>query len=128
VEGGHCYSGRFLVYSLSAPSALLQLWLVYSGKLASVLAPMLSPNERHLLHPGIFGVVTAVLLGAVETLAAIFLFRLRTVATQLFAVALALRLALSMRDPLNRFELEGFIMTVAVLLYAIRLKRRGVLS
>lgn len=76
----------------------------------------------------LFGVLSAVLLGAIETLAAIFLFRLRTVATQLFAVALALRLAVGMRDPSNRLELEGFIMTVAVLLYAIRLRRRGVLS
>ena len=92
---------------------------------------MLSLNERaqlaHLLHPGIFGVLAAVLLGTIETLAAIFLLRLRTVAIQLFAAALALRLALSLRGPLNRFELESFIILAATLLYAVRLKRRGAL-
>jgi hypothetical protein len=113
----------FLNYVLNEPFLLLPLRLIYSGKLA---------------HPLV--ALAVALLGTIQALAAIFLFRLRTVAIQLFAAALALSLALDVpallilfRAPLKLDlaqlggELWSYIIPVAILLYAVRLKRRGVL-
>ncbi len=82
--------------------------------------------------------LSAIFVGALNVAGAVLLFRLRKVAVLFFAVALALSTAASIPgvlrsnwkeiDPANLASVViGMLISLAILLYAMRLRQRGIL-
>jgi hypothetical protein len=102
------------------------------------VVPRNPAQQTYHEHLKAFDYVAAVAPMIIGWTAAVFLFRLRKLAVQLTAIALGLELAVMTRVALTSNWLEalgkgravvvqGVIIDFAILLYAIRLARKGVL-
>jgi hypothetical protein len=124
----------FLFYVFSLSLALLSFVLFYAG-----VGPLDDAQKAYFAHVSIFDNASSVILAAINTIAAILLFRLRKTAVPWIAGAFALNLGLTLRavfDPnwikaIGAGGLAGdlslFIIGLAIMLYAIGLRRRGIL-
>jgi hypothetical protein len=113
---------------------LLGLAAIYSGRV-----PLNAAQRTYYANLGIFDHLATLALGTINLIASISLFRLRASAVPLFGVALVLNFALSIRAALTSNWLEslgrdgrvgaslGLIIALAVLLYALRLRHKGIL-
>ncbi len=125
----------FCFYLFSAAWVLLSFFLVYWG-----VVPLNPAQQAYLANLGILDFVATVGLTLLSFTAAVFLFCLQRTAVDLFAIALAYNLAFSLIHLLTTHWAQafggsgivgasfGWCIPVAVLLYARRLAREGVLT
>jgi hypothetical protein len=110
-------------------SAWFVWFLVASLAVGLKLGNMLSVSDRALFENlSILSLLTATVTMTVWTIAAVALFRLRAIAVEWFAISLVLSLLGGWRAKVGWFEMfPTLVGGLAILLYAIRLRRRGAL-
>jgi hypothetical protein len=126
--------GIFLVFGVLVPLTLLLILSLYWLDWLGITVNTLSPKERAQAALNATQFISKspprILITAIDAVAAIFLFRFRAVAVPLFAAALVLSLFHNWGWWFHadwRAALLGFAISLAMLLYAVRLKRKGVL-
>jgi hypothetical protein len=124
----------FLFYVFSFPLLMLSFVLILTGAV-----PLNEAGKTYLAHRTLFDYASAAILFATNVTAAILLFRLRKTAVPLFAAAFALDLGLTIREIIGPYwvkaigsaGLTGDICAqftgLAIVLYTISLRRRGIL-
>ncbi len=125
----------FLSYCLSAAWLLLSLIVIPSWTTSLGL-----DQNTDYASPGAFDYAADIVIAGLSLAAAVSLFRLRRAAVPWFTSVLALGLVLYIRtifmsnwiDAFDLGELAfaslGWLTTLSVLLYAMRLRRRGILT
>jgi hypothetical protein len=123
----------FLFYVFSFCWTLLGFVLIHTG-----VVPLNEAQQTYFARLTIFDHATTVILIATNVTAAILLFRLRKTAVPLFAAAVALNLGLTIRavfgsnwvEAIGHRGLAGYLgwcIILAVLLYTVSLRSRGIL-
>jgi len=103
------------------------------------MVPLNEAQKAYFANLSIFDYASTVVLTAINITAAVLLFRLRRTAVPFFAATLVFTLGLTIRAVFRSNWLEalslgglvgaslGWLTALAVLLYATRLRRRGIL-
>jgi hypothetical protein len=123
----------FLFYVFSFSWTLLGFVLMYTGTV-----PLNEAQKAYFAHLTLFDHVTTAILLATNATAAILLFRLRETAVPLFAAAFLLNLGLTIRAIFGPYWIKaigsgglagyfGLVIGLAILLYTVSLRRRGIL-
>jgi len=124
----------FLWYMFAACWTLLGFVVIYKG-----LVPLTEAQQAYIAHLNFFDYVITAIVTALNIAAPILLFRLSRTAVPLFAAAFVLNLGTVIRavfgsnwtEAIGHHGMGGYLglfIAFAISLYAIRLRRRGILN